>query len=160
VLDTSFWAVGFKVGILGYALRTFTIVVPDHVEAELCHPDALYPTRLYPDSALFEQVRPLLQAPPAPCPPPLGQFGKGEAAAIALAAVHGFALLINDSRPAAFARNMGVANVVTVPGMVVLARAEGLLGDHQARAMLRACSFHGTSPSLLAEAELLLDALV
>jgi hypothetical protein len=56
VLDTSFWTVGFKVGLLGYAMRSFDIVVPRAVEAELRATDARYPQRRYPDTALFDQV--------------------------------------------------------------------------------------------------------
>ena len=57
MLDTSFWTIGFKVGLLGYAMRAFSIVVPSAVEAEIRATDARYPQRLYPDTALFEQVR-------------------------------------------------------------------------------------------------------
>ena len=45
VLDTSFWTVGFKVGLLGYAMRAFSIVVPSAVEAEIRVTDGRYPDR-------------------------------------------------------------------------------------------------------------------
>lgn len=101
MLDTSFWAVGFKVGLLGCAMRTFSIVVPSAVEAEIRATDPRYPQRLYPDTALFDQVRDQFQSPPDPEPGPLGRFGAGEAAAIALSHSIGAMLLINDRRPGA-----------------------------------------------------------
>jgi hypothetical protein len=45
VLDTSFWTVGFKVGLLGNAMRAFSIVVPSAVEAEIRATDTQYPQR-------------------------------------------------------------------------------------------------------------------
>lgn len=68
MLDTSFWTVGFKVGLLGYAMRAFSIVVPAAVEAQIRSTDVQYPQRLYPDTALFEQVRNEFQSPPDPEP--------------------------------------------------------------------------------------------
>jgi hypothetical protein len=91
VLDTSFWTVG----LLGYAMRAFSIVVPRAVEAEVRAADSRYPQRLYPDTALFDQV----QDPPDPEPAPLDRFGAEEAAAIALSRSLNATLLINDHRP-------------------------------------------------------------
>jgi predicted nucleic acid-binding protein len=158
VLDTSFWTVGFKVGLLGYAMRAFRIVVPSAVEAELRATDRQYPRRLYPDTALFEQLRDQFQSPPDPEPAPFDRFGAGEAAAIALSRATGATLLINDRRPSELARNLGLA-VVSCPGMVVLARSQQLIPAHMADAMLRMCAQHGTAPSVVQEASLLLSAL-
>lgn len=158
MLDTSFWTVGFKVGLLGYAMRAFSIVVPGAVEAEIRACDARYPGRLYPDTALFEQVRDQLLAPPDPEPVPFGRFGAGEAAAIALSQQLGATLLINDRRPSEVARNLGLA-VVSCPGMIVIARSQQLVPGHMAQAMLRMCAQHGTSPSIVDAASLLLSAL-
>jgi predicted nucleic acid-binding protein len=156
VLDTSFWTVGFKVGLLGYAMRAFSIVVPRAVEAEIRATDARYPQRLYPDTALFDQVRDQLQDPPDPAP--LDRFGAGEAAAIALSRSLGATLLINDHGPAEVARNLGLA-VVSCPGMIVVARSQELIAAHIAQAMLRMCAQHGTSPGIIQEASRLLAAL-
>jgi predicted nucleic acid-binding protein len=151
VLETSFWTVGFKVGLIGYVLGVFEVVVPAAVEQEILQPDRVYPDRLYPDTALFQQLRPLLSNPPMAEPPPLPMFGGGEAAAIPLAQELQAALLVNDRRPAAFARNLGVA-VVTVPDMIVILRSRELVPDHMARAMLAASQQHGTSPQLVSAA--------
>jgi predicted nucleic acid-binding protein len=157
VLDTSFWAVGFKVGLLGYAMRAFGIVVPGAVEAEIRCTDARYPQRLYPDTALFDQVRDQFESPSDPEPTPLDRFGAGEAAAIAVSRSIAAALLINDRRPAEFARNLGLA-VVSCPGMIVIARSQQLIADHMAQAMLRMCAQHGTAPALIEEASRVLAA--
>jgi predicted nucleic acid-binding protein len=158
VLDTSFWTVGFKVGLLGYAMRAYSIVVPRAVEVEIRASDVRYPRRVYPDTALFDQINHLFEAPPEPEPAPLDRFGAGEAAAIALSQSIDSVLLINDRRPADLARNLGVA-VVTCPGMIVVARSQELIPAHVAQAMLRMCSQHGTSPLLIDEASRLLAAL-
>jgi predicted nucleic acid-binding protein len=158
VLDTSFWTVGFKVGLLGYAMRAFSIVVPSAVEAEIRATDARYPQRSYPDTALFDQVRDQFESPPDPEPAPFQQFGPGEAAAIALSRSLGAVLLINDRRPAELARNLGLA-VVSCPGMIVVARSQQLIAAHMAQAMLRMCAQHGTAPALIQEAAGLLTAL-
>lgn len=158
MLDTSFWTVGFKVGLLGYTMRAFDMVVPHAVEAEIRATDTQYPQRLYPDTALFEQVCDQFQSPPDPEPTPFDRFGAGEAAAIALSRSTGATLLINDRRPSELARNLGLA-VVSCPGMVVLARSQQLIPGHMAQAMLRMCAQHGTAPSIIQEASLLLAAL-
>lgn len=158
MLDTSFWTVGFKVGLLGYAIGAFSIVVPSAVEAEIRAADVRYPQRLYPDTALFDQVRDQFERPPSPEAPPIQRFGPGEAAAIAVSRSLGATLLINDRRPAELARNMGLA-VVSCPGMIVVARSQQLIPAHMAQAMLRMCVQHGTAPLLIQEASLLLAAL-
>jgi predicted nucleic acid-binding protein len=158
VLDTSFWTVGFKVGLLGYAMRAFTIVVPSAVEAEIRATDTQYPHRLYPDTALFEQVSDQFHSSPQPEPAPLDRFGAGESAAIALSRSMAATLLINDRRPSELARNLGLA-VVSCPGMIVVARSQQLIAAHMARAMLRMCAQHSTAPSLIHEASLLVAAI-
>lgn len=158
MLDTSFWTVGFKVGLLGNSMRAFSIVVPAAVEAEIRCADVRFPQRLYPDTALFEQVRDHFQSPPDPEPGPLKRFGRGEAAAIALSMSDRAALLINDRRPAELARNLDMS-VVTCPGMIVVARSQELIATHMAPAMLRMCAQHGTAPAIVDEALRLLEAL-
>lgn len=160
MLDTSFWTVGFKVGILGYALGAFEIIVPAAVERELRAPDVAYPSRIYPETALYDQLRPQLLQPADLEPEPLPLFGAGEAAAIALARqTPGTILLINDARPAMHARNLGLA-VVSVPSMIVIARVRELVPDHVARALLSAAERHGTSPAVVAAAASILDRVV
>jgi len=150
VLDTSFWTVGVKVGLIGYALRLFEVVVPAAVERELNEPDRWFPGRLYPDTALFQQLRPLMADPPAEEPPPLTVFGGGEAA-IPLAQRLQARVLINDRRPAVFARNLGLI-VCTIPDVIVLLRSQELIADHMALAMIATSERHGTSPVLASAA--------
>jgi predicted nucleic acid-binding protein len=159
VLDTSFWTVGFKAGVLGYALKLYRIVVPRQVEQEIRIPDRRYPQRVYPDTALFDEVRHLLLSPPTPEPPAIARFGAGEAAAIPLAETLNATLLINDRRPAEYARGLGI-RVTTLPGLIVLARSRDYVATHVAEAMLRTCTQHGTSPALVQEASLVLSALL
>lgn len=139
-------------------MRAFDITVPAAVEAEIRTIDKQFPQRLYPDTALFDQLRDQLRDPPDPEPSPWQRFGAGEAAAIALSRSTGAVLLINDRRPAEFARNLGLP-VVTCPGMIVVARSQDLISSHMAHAMMRTCGQHGTSPAIITEATLLLTAL-
>jgi predicted nucleic acid-binding protein len=157
VLDTSFWTVGFKVGLVGYVLQLFEIVVPRAVEREIMYADRQYPARDYPNTALFREVRELM-AEPAEEPPPLRVFGGGEAAAIPLARQLNATLLVNDRRPVTFARNLGI-RVTTVPDMIVFLRSREFIPEHMARAMLTTSQRHGTSPVLVEAAEQLLSAL-
>lgn len=145
-------------GLIGYVLRLFEIVVPRAVERELTEEDRLFPGRLYPDTALFQELRPLMHDPPAREPPPLAVFGGGEAAAIPLAQSLQAAILLNDRRPAVFARNLGLT-VLTVPDMIVVLRAREFIADHMARAMLAASGRHGASPALVTAAGRVLDLL-
>jgi predicted nucleic acid-binding protein len=138
----------------------FDIVVPAAVDRELRAPDVVYPSRVYPETALYAQLRPQLLEPPDLEPEPLSLFGAGEAAAISLARrTLGAVLLINDARPAAHARNLGLA-VVSVPSMIVIARVQELVPDHVARALLSAAERHGTSPAVVAAAASILDRVV
>jgi predicted nucleic acid-binding protein len=139
-------------------MRAFSIMVPGGVETEILATDERYPQRLYPDTALFIQIRGQFLRPPEPEPAPLERFGAGEAAAIALSRSTGGTLLINDRRPAELARNLGLA-VVSCPGMIVIARSQQLIPSHMAHAMLRMCGQHGTAPSIVQEASILLTSL-
>src|SRR5207253_6855659 len=132
-VDTSFWTLGFKVGLLGYAMKGYHIMVPRQVDDEIRTPDHRYPPRLYADTALFEQVRELLLDPPDPAPPPIDRLGAGEAAAIPLALHLRATLLINERRASQYARSLGIG-VVTTPGMIVLARSAELVATHVAEA--------------------------
>ena len=159
VLETSFWTVAFRAQVLPYALLDFDMVVPAAVTRELLFTDRRVPARLYPAAALFTSIHPSLPAPPDPEPAPIPMFWPGEAAAIALAqALPGHVLLINDDRPAACARNLGVP-VMTVPESIVRACSGGRVAKHMAHAQLRDCERHGTSPRLVEMARSIIDAL-
>ena len=140
-------------------MRLFDVVVPGAVERELTAPDGLYPGRVYPDAALFQELRSLMRDPPEDEPQPLTVFGGGEAAAIALAQLLQVTVLLNDRRAAGFARNLGLA-VLTIPDTIVLLCAQELIPDHMARAMLAASERHGAAPALVAAATQVLDLLI
>ena len=133
--------------------------MPRAVEREITAPDHLYPARIYPDAALFQELRSLMRDPPEVEPPPLAVFGGGEAAAIALAQLLQLTVLVNDRRAAGFARNLGLA-VLTIPDTIVPLRSQELIPDHMARAMLAASRRHGTAPTLVAAASPVLDLLI
>lgn len=137
----------------------FEIVLPAAVEAEILSPDPHYPSRVYPDSALFEAMVPNFVRPSGPVPPRLRQFGPGESEAIPWAAQLDCPALINDRRPYEHARALQIA-AISVPGMIVIARSQEFIPDHVARAILAQAAFHGTSPRLIQEANELLDDLL
>jgi predicted nucleic acid-binding protein len=139
-------------------LRLYDVIVPKAVADEIMRPDPMYPQRVYPDRALFEQMLPQMNGTPEDEPTPLRLFGPGEAAAIPLAQRLDCRVLINDRRAAAFARNLGLI-VLTVPDVIVVVRSWELLPDHVARALLQAGERHGTSPILVAGAMRALDVM-
>ena len=157
VLDTSFWATSFQVQLTGYLLRTHELVVPPAVEREILAPNAQQPRLLYPDQALFQQVRGLMTPAPTGVPPAVTTFGAGEREAISVAMHLGVRLLINDHRLAVYARNLQLT-AWSVPDFVVRLRAHGLVTDAHARAMLDLC-LRTTNAEVVANADRLLDEL-
>lgn len=131
VLETSFWTAAYRAEIAANCLDLFEIVVPRAVEAEICSVDPADPRREYPYTTLFRHLRGQLLDPPPQVPTPLARFGPGEAEAIALAHDLGLDLLINEHRAGGYAANLGIA-VVTVPAVIVLLRAEGIISARAA----------------------------
>ena len=118
VLDTSFWVLGHRVGVLAYLFRFFTVCVPEAVREEVLAPDPRYPQCVYGYQELFrllEAQGALAIRNPMQCIP---QFHAGEAAALALARDEGWWLLINEQRALTFARQQGL-KAVTVPEFIV-----------------------------------------
>ena len=128
------------------------------MDQEITQPDRRSPARLYPDTALFQELRGLMRNPPDTEPAPLSLFGRGEAAAISLAQSLVATILVNDRRPATYARTLGLS-VLTIPDMIVLLRIRQFIPNHTARAMLATSQQHVMSPELIAEADRLLDHL-
>jgi predicted nucleic acid-binding protein len=156
VLETSFWVVAYRAEVAANCLDLFEIVVPRAVEAEILGTQPGVSVREYPYATLFRHLREKLKTLEAEVLP-LTSFGPGEAAAIPLAAHLNAVLLINERPGAQYARNIGI-DVATVPSIIVLLRARGVIGDRAARRKL-ALIANNTAPVIMQDALRVLDAL-
>jgi hypothetical protein len=157
VLETSFWIAAYRAEVIANCFDIFEIVVPRAVEAEIRSVDPDNPRREFPYATLFRHLRGLLLEPPPEAPTPLPLFGPGEAEAIVLADHLGVHLLINERRAGDYAANLGIA-VVTVPAVIVLLRAEGIIGARAAERKLDLIS-PITAREMVERARRALDAL-
>jgi predicted nucleic acid-binding protein len=157
VIDTSFWAAAFQAQLIGYLLRVYEATVPVAVEREVLAPNRRDPRLLYPQQALFQQLRGLMHSAPPDVPQVVGSFGAGERDAISTALHLGTTLLINDRDPARFAQALQVP-ILYVPDFVVLIRAQGLVTHARARSMIDMAG-RMTAPQVVATALTLLDQL-
>jgi len=150
-LDTSFWTIGYHAEVLPYLFDYFKIFVVPEVEDEILARDVRFPNIVYGYSKLYqvfkEDRRFQIVAPQSR----LGQFGRGEDAAISLALEHNWMLLINDVRPHNYARARGILTV-SVPAFVVLLLSSGTIHKSAAEAKLQAIQYN-TSPALLDDAK-------
>jgi predicted nucleic acid-binding protein len=156
VLDTSFWVLAYRAEIAANCLDIFDIVVPDAVADEILSRDSRAPTREYPYATLFRHLQNQLRMSDIEVEP-IPLFGRGEAEAIALAAQLGAVLLINERPGAHYAQNLGLL-VATVPSVIVLLRAQGIISDNAARQKLKLISAN-TAPNIIDQATLALDGL-
>jgi len=156
VLDTSFWVLAYRAEIAANCLDLFDIIVPKAVAVEIMAGEEGVAPREYPYATLFRHLQHELRTPDVEVAP-LGIFGLGEAEAIALPAVLGAVLLINERSGAQYARNMGL-EVATVPAVIVLLRSQGVISDRAARRKLGLIASN-TAPSIIEEAARALDAL-
>jgi len=156
VLDTSFWVLAYRAEIAANCLDLFDIVVPIAVADELLSREARSPTREYPYATLFRHLQHELRSSDIEVEP-IPRFGQGEAEAIALAARLGAVLLINERPSAHYAQNLGL-DVATVPSVIVLLRAQGIISDNAARQKLKLIAAH-TAPQIVEQATRALDAL-
>jgi hypothetical protein len=156
-LDTSFWTVGYHAEVLPYLFDYFEVQVMPEVEDEILARDPRFPGIVYGYSKLYEVFKADGRFYSATCASRLGQFGRGEDAAISLALASGLTLLINDARPHHYARAQGLSTV-SVPAFVVLLYSDGVIHLAAAEAKLRAIQ-PNTSPSLLDEARRAIAAL-
>lgn len=116
-IDTSFWTVGHRADVLQYLVEYFMLHAPPAVRREILAVDPVYPRRIYGYVAMFrafEEFGALEIVTPSR---PVGQFGAGEAEALALAQERGWWLLINDHRPYTFARRLGL-QTTSVPSFI------------------------------------------
>jgi predicted nucleic acid-binding protein len=157
VLETSFWTAAHRADIAANYLDIYDIVVPRAVEAEITAVQPEAPRREYPYATLFRHLRDRMLDPPIETPPPLRAFGPGEAEAIVLAEALGVDLLVNEHRAALYAARAGIF-VVTVPAVVLLLHAAGIISDRAARRKLDLIQ-PITAPALIEKARRALDTL-
>lgn len=146
-LDTSSWTVGYHAEVLPYLFDYFEVQVMPEVEDEILARDPRFPGVVYGYSKLYEVFKADGRFQLATCASRLGQFGRGEDAAISLALARGLTLLINDARPHNYARAQGISTV-SVPAFVVLLYSDGAIHLSAVEAKLRAIQYI-TSPALL-----------
>ena len=130
--------------------------MPSEVEAEIRSRDPDAPSREYPYATLFRQLRDKMRDPPA-SPPPIDRFGRGEAAAIALARHLGEPILINEHRAARHAVDLGL-QVVFVADVILTLRALDVISKRAARRKLDLIAPITARPIVL-EARRVIDAL-
>lgn len=157
VIDTSFWSAAFQAQLIGYVLRMFDVIVPPAVEQEILTPNRKSPLLLYPQQAVFQQLRGLMSSAPGDVPQVVGSFGAGERDAISTALHLQTTLLINDRDPARYAQALQIP-VLYVPDFVVLIRTQGLITHARARSMIDLAG-RMTAPPVVTTGLLLLDEL-
>lgn len=127
------------------------------MEDEILARDVRFPNIVYGYSKLYEVFKEDKRFQIVSPQSQLGQFGRGEDAAISLALDHNWMLLINDVRPHDYARARGISTV-SVPAFVVLLLSSGTIHKSAAEAKLQAIQYN-TSPTLLDEARKAITAL-
>lgn len=155
-LDTSFWTCATPIGVIPYLFDFFCVYYCTSVENEIVTTDASKTSLIYPQAQLYlllkEDGRLHHQEPQKP----LTQFGIGEAHAIALALEKDWVLLINDRRPRAFARALGI-QTISVPAFCVFLYASGKITRSAVNGCLKRLA-PTTSPVLINEAKAVLKA--
>ncbi len=157
VLDTSAWAAAYVAVVAANLLDLFRLVVPAAVAEEIQERDPAFPSREYPFATLFRHLCQRMWVVPADQgPPPLPVFGRGEAAALALAQQRRLPILVNEWRAAEHAANLGLL-VITIPTVVVRLHLAGVVSR---RAALRKLSLveRITTPRYVDEAREIVEA--
>lgn len=150
-LDTSFWNRASEIGVAPYLFQFFYVHYCDAVRHEIITTNPEETTLIYPQAMLFqvfEEDGRLLHTEPAK---PLKRLGVGEAHAIALAFETGWHLLINDSRPLAFARTLGLS-CVSVPAFCLVLYQQQKITYPACRGYFRRLAAT-TSTSLITQAQ-------
>ncbi len=134
-LDTSFWNVAFQAGALGYVLQFHELHAPSAVEAEIN--SAASPVQR-PKAAMFNALRTSgVVRRTDPRQITVNLYGPGDRAVLSLGSERRWPVLINDTRPHAYARLQLQLDAVSVPELLVLAVYAGWLPKNEALAMLR-----------------------
>ena len=134
-LDASFWNAAFQAGALGYALQFHELHAPSVVEAEI---NSGAPPLQRPKAAMFNALRGgRLVHITDPQQATVNLYGPGDRAVLSLGRERGWPVLINDTRPHAYARLQLRLDAVSVPELLVLAVYAGWLPQNEALAMLQ-----------------------
>lgn len=121
----------WRADVAANCLDLFDLIPPRAVQDEIEENDPLFPAGEFPYATLFRHLRDKMTDPPKPEPPPLKILGRGEAAAIALAAALGVPLLVNESKAKKYATNSGLT-VITVPTTIVVLYRTGIISNNAA----------------------------
>lgn len=134
-LDTSFWNVAFQAGAVGYALQFHELHAPSAVATEI---NSEAPPLQRPKAAMFNALRTggVLQM-TEPRQVTVKLYGPGDRAVLSLGRERSWPVLINDTRPHAYARLQLQLDAVSVPELLVLAVYAGWLPKNEALAVLR-----------------------
>jgi predicted nucleic acid-binding protein len=154
-LDTSFWNIAAQIGIVPYLFAFFRIHYCRAVEDEIVTTDPAETQLIYPQAMLFKIMQEDGRLHYAEPERPLGQFGTGEAGAIALAQERGWVLLINDHQPLQLAQSLGLY-CVSVPDFCVFLYAECKITYRAVKGYLPWLA-STTSPALIQMAERVAD---
>lgn len=125
-LDTSFWNVANRVGVVPYLFQFFRVHYCQAVEREIVTTDPAKTTLIYPQAMMFNMMRDDGHLHYAEPKQPLDLFGRGEASAVALALERDWFLLLNDLRPLRYAESLGI-DCMCVPDFCVLLHSSGLI---------------------------------
>ena len=120
-LETSFWNIGTRIGVIPYLFEFVDVYYCHAVEEEIVSTDPGVTPLIYPQAMLFKVFKEDGRLHHAEPKKPLELFGKGEAGAIARAFERGWDLLINDYRPLVHAQGLGTRCII-VPHFVVMIR--------------------------------------
>jgi predicted nucleic acid-binding protein len=159
VVDTSFWSIAVRIGLVRLLLAEFALAVPAAVREEILHEDPRRPRTRSDYQDVFLEIEPELVVLPDPEPHPVAGLDGGEASVIACAQALGVIALINERRGKRVAAALGVV-AIDVAQVVVLLVADGRLAVPAARGLLtRIRKLSSTPPEQLTEAESVLDAI-
>ncbi|MBI3957235.1 MAG: hypothetical protein HY328_00400 [Chloroflexi bacterium] len=150
-LDTSFWVMSSKIGLVPYLFDFFRVHYCQAVADEIITTDPETTMLIYPQAMLFRVMRDDGRLHLVEPEKPLHLYGVGEAHAIALARERNWVLLINDSRPLQFAQSIGIF-CISVPEFCVLLYTQGKITEAAALGYLKRLR-STTSPRLLNQAE-------
>jgi predicted nucleic acid-binding protein len=150
-LDTSFWNMASRVGVVPYLFSFFEVYYCKAVEQEIVTTDPDETPLLYPQAMLFQVFKEDGRLHRREPEKPLTMFGVEEAHAVALAFEQSWVLLINDARPLMFAQSLGI-QCVSVPDFTVLLYSQGKITYAAVQGYLRRLS-STTSPTLIGQAK-------
>jgi len=154
-LDTSFWNIASQAGVVPYLFDYFRVHYCQSMAQEIVTTDPNETPLIYPQAMLFNVLREDGRLHTTEPQEPLVLFGSGEAHAIALAREQGWWLLINDSRPLAYAKALGIP-CVSVPDFCVLLFSQGRITESAANGILKRLQAT-TASSLIAQANMLVE---